>query len=67
MNSPLIALRVACVVFALVAFAQLIRLVAGADVTVDGHFVPLWASGIAVLIAGGLSLWMGRLSYRSVK
>jgi hypothetical protein len=67
MYSQLIALRVACVVFALVALAQLIRLLFGAEVSVDGHLIPLWVSGIAVLFAGGLSAWMGQLSYRSAK
>jgi hypothetical protein len=64
MDSPLNALRVACVVFGLFAIAQLTRLLLGAEVTENGHLVPLWASGVAFVIAGGLSAWMGRLSYR---
>lgn len=67
MDSPLNALRVACVVFGLVALAQLTRLALGADVTVNGHLIPLWASGVAFVVAGGLSAWMGRLSYRGMK
>jgi hypothetical protein len=54
-------------VFGLVAIAQLTRLALGAEVTVNGHLVPLWASGLALVIAGGLSAWMGRLSYRGMK
>ncbi|HEX4414187.1 MAG TPA: hypothetical protein VH107_11205 [Lacipirellulaceae bacterium] len=67
MNSPWLALRVAAVVFALVSLAQLVRLVTAAQVSVDGHLIPLWASGIALVIAGGLSAWTGQLSYRSAK
>ena len=67
MGSPLNALRVACVVFGLVALAQLTRLALGAEVTVNGHLVPLLASGLAFIIASGLSAWMGRLSYRGMK
>jgi membrane protein implicated in regulation of membrane protease activity len=67
MHSELIALRVACIVFGLVSLAQLARLVAGAEVLVDGHLVPLWVSGIAFLVTGGLAAWMGRLSYRGTK
>ena len=67
MNSPMVVLRVASVVFALVSLLQLARLAAGFEVSVDGHLVPLWASGIAVMIAAGLSAWMGQLSYRSAK
>jgi hypothetical protein len=62
MKSPALGLKVACVVFALMSLAQLTRLLVGVEVTVNGHFVPLWASGIAFVIAGGLSAWMGRLS-----
>jgi hypothetical protein len=67
MDSPINGLRVACVVFGLVCIAQLVRLLMGAEVAVNGHFVPLWASGVAFVIAGGLSAWMGRLSYRGMK
>ena len=63
MDSRVTALRVACVVFALVSLLQLLRVVMGAEVSVNGHLVPLWASVVAFLFAGGLSVWMGRLSY----
>jgi hypothetical protein len=67
MNSPMVGLRVASLVFALVSLLQLARVAAAFDVAVDGHLVPLWASGVAVMIAAGLSAWMGQLSYRSAK
>jgi hypothetical protein len=64
MNSQAIGLRVAGIVFGLVSVAQLVRLLVGADVSVAGHSVPLLASAAAFVIAGGLSFWMCRLSYR---
>jgi hypothetical protein len=63
MNSTKTALCVASTVFALVSLLQLLRVVVGAEISVDGHLVPLWASLIAFVFAGGLSVWMGRLSY----
>lgn len=65
MNTPFTGLRVACVVFAIVSLAQLARLLFGAEVTVEGHLIPLWTSGVAFVFAGCLSIWMGRLSSRS--
>jgi hypothetical protein len=62
MNSPTLGLKVAGVVFGLMCLAQLLRLVIRLDVLVAGHQVPLWPSGLAFVILGGLSLWMWRLS-----
>jgi hypothetical protein len=65
MNSRIVGLRVAGVVFGLVAIAQLLRLVTQAEVLVAGRtIIPLWASAVAFAVTGGLSLWMWRLSYR---
>jgi hypothetical protein len=66
MYSQVVALRVPAQ-FLPFALAQLIRLLLVAEVSVDGHMISLWVSGIAVLFAGGLSVWMGELSYRSAK
>jgi hypothetical protein len=62
MNNPLIGLRVAAAVFAVVAVLQLARLVTHLDVTVGGHIVPFWPNAIALVAAAGLSAWMWRLS-----
>lgn len=67
MNSQITGLRVACGVFGLVSLAQLARVLSGAEITINGHFVPLWASGVAFIVTAGLSAWMCRLSYRGVK
>jgi hypothetical protein len=51
--------NIAIAVFALVALAQLIRVVLGWEVTVNGTVIPFWASllafGITVILA--IMLW----------
>ena len=48
---------IAVVVFSLVALLQLLRVVSGWDVTVNGFVIPLWFSVIACAVAGMLA-WM---------
>jgi nitrate reductase NapE component len=43
------------------------RDVAGAEIVFAGYQLPLWPSAVAFVIAGGMSLWMWRLSFRSGK
>lgn len=62
MNSQILGLKVAGIVFGLLCLAQLLRLVLRPEVLVAGNQVPLWPSGLAVAILGGLSLWMWKLS-----
>lgn len=62
MNSQILGLKVAGIVFGLLCLAQLARLAIRPDVLVAGHPVPLWPSGLAVVILTGLSLWMWKLS-----
>lgn len=45
----------------LVALVQLIRLLLGWPVRVANVDVPVWMSGIPVLVAGGLAAWAFRL------
>ena len=49
----------------LLAVGQLLRLVLGWSVTIAGTSIPLWASGIAALIAGGLAVWAFRVNGRT--
>jgi hypothetical protein len=51
---------IAILVFALVAVLQLVRVLMGWEVQVDDFEVPLWASGVAFFVAGGLAtmLWV---------
>lgn len=63
MNSPQCGLRVAGTIFGLVSLAQLLRLLFGVQVVVEGKYpVPLWPSGVACVVAGLLALWLWRLS-----
>jgi hypothetical protein len=44
----------------IIALAQLTRTLLGWPVLVDGYNVPVWMSGVAFLIAGGLAVWAFR-------
>ena len=51
---------VASVLFALVALVQLLRLVLGWTVVVNGASIPLWASAVACFVAAGLAAMVWR-------
>jgi hypothetical protein len=53
------------VVLSLVAILQLIRLALGWEVSVNGVSIPVWASGIAVIVAGGLAVMLWRESRKA--
>ena len=67
MNSPIIGLRAASIVFGLIAIAQAARLVLQPQILVAGHEMPLWPSVIALLILGAFSFWMWVLASLSRK
>ena len=62
MNSQVRGLRVACVVFGLMAIAQLARLVIRPEVIVAGYPMPLWPSALAFVILSALSVWLWLLA-----
>ena len=51
---------VAIALLSLLAILQLTRLVLGWEVSVNGFIVPLWVSGLAFVIAGGLAVMLWR-------
>ena len=51
---------IAIVIFALVALLQLLRVLLGWEVTVNGWRIPLWASGAAFAVATGLAVMVWR-------
>ena len=55
---------IAVVVFSLVALLQLVRVAWGWEVTVNGIFIPLWASIIACVVAGTLAFMLWRETRR---
>jgi hypothetical protein len=61
-KSQITGLRVASVVFGLMAIAQLARIVIRPEVLVAGHPMPLWPSVLAFIILGGLSFWLWKLT-----
>ena len=63
MRSQILELRVAGTVFGLMGLAQLCRLIVQPDVQVWGHELPLWPSIVAVIVLGGLSVWMFEASW----
>ena len=67
MNSQILGLRVAGTIFGLMCLAQLLRLVTRVEVYVAGHQMPLWPSALGVVIAGGLSVWLWKLSSSATK
>jgi hypothetical protein len=62
MNSQTTGLRVASVVFGLMAVAQFLRLVIRPEVVVAGNPMPLWPSVLALIFLSGLSIWMWKLA-----
>jgi hypothetical protein len=56
MNKPFTMLAV--VVFALIALVHLLRLAFGWEATINGAAVPMWASGLGLVIAGGLAVML---------
>ena len=62
MNSQILGLRVAGTIFGLMCLAQLLRLATQVEVLVGGHQIPLWPSAVGLVIAGGLSVWLWKLS-----
>jgi hypothetical protein len=62
MSSQASGLRVASVIFALLAIVHVVRLVKQAQVRFGTYQIPIWESVVALIIAAILSTWMWRLS-----
>jgi hypothetical protein len=56
--------KIAVAVFSLIALLQLLRVVSGWEVTVNGITIPIWASVIAFLVAGILAVMVWREASR---
>jgi hypothetical protein len=54
----MLALKVAGSIFLLVAVLHLVRLILRVKVTIANKEVPLWPSGMAIVITSMLSFWM---------
>lgn len=51
---------IAALLLALIAIAQATRLAFGWPVTIGSFSVPLWASAVAALVAGGIAVMLWR-------
>ena len=62
MNKPFTLVAVA--VLSLVSLLQLLRLLLGWEIAINGIMIPLWASGLAFVVAAGLAtmVWRERRS-----
>ena len=48
------------IIFSLIAILQLIRFVLGWEVSVNGVSIPVWVSGMAFIVSGGLAIMLWR-------
>lgn len=62
MNPEFTGLRVAGIVFALMALVQIARLIVQPEILVAGSTLPLWPSMLAVVVLVFLSVWMFSLA-----
>ncbi|WP_244594631.1 hypothetical protein [Methylosinus sporium] len=62
MDSQITGLKVAAVVFGLMALGQAGRLATQPDIQVGGSSMPLWPSAVALIVLLGLCLWLWRLA-----
>ena len=62
MSRQSLGLRLASTIFGIVAAAHLLRLATRAELVIAGWEVPLRVNALGVLIAGGLCVWLWRLS-----
>jgi hypothetical protein len=54
----------AVIVFLVVAIVQLVRVIEGWDITIDGFHVPMWASVVACALAMLLAVTVWRENRR---
>jgi hypothetical protein len=54
------ATHLASILLAAVSLAHLLRIVFGLQATVADRFVPMWASWVGFLVAGGLAVILWR-------
>jgi hypothetical protein len=66
-RSQIIGLRVASIIFGFMSIAQLARLIINPEVLIVGYRLPLWPSALAVVILGGLSFWLYKLTRLETK
>ena len=56
--------RITVAFLSLIALLQLLRFILGWEVTLNRAIVPVWASGVAFVIVGGLAVMLWRETRR---
>ncbi len=64
LNSPVFGLRLVSVFTGLGSLVHLARLFIGSEIVINGHSVPVWVSGVALVVLGLVSFWFWKLSTR---
>jgi len=62
MNKPFTLIAIA--LLSVIAVLQLLRFVLGWEITINGASIPVWASGIAFVVAAGLAVTVWREARR---
>lgn len=65
MTNHRFGLRIAGVIFALIAIVHVIRLIVGIQIRIGDQGIPMWPSVVAAVVFGILALWFWRLANRS--
>lgn len=58
MNSQILALKVAAIIFLLVSVVHVVRLIFRIKVTIGNFVVPLGFNTVGILISASRALWM---------
>ena len=59
-----LGLRIAGLIFLLIALIHVFRVAAHIEVQIAGRDIPMWASPLAAIIFGGLGIWFWILAKR---
>lgn len=62
MNPQSTGLKVAGTIFSIVGLLQLIRALRGWEIIINHREIPVGFSWLAVVVLGGLSIWLFRLA-----
>jgi len=65
MKSKDFALRLAAIIFGLVAILHLLRVVTGVEIVIGGWPLPMWINMLGLIGAAGLCFWLLMLSGRA--
>ncbi len=62
MKSTNFALRIAGIIFFLVAILHLLRIITEAPILVSGYLLPIWVNWMGFVVTGLLSVWFWWIS-----